>query len=176
MNKSTTLPQVRESQLLSSKRVEDWSVFIVLIRKNSADDKEILLVLNTDIKGDKWGLPGGRIEKPEINRGIINTITALGRELREEAGLDLEKINLDFNFRNRNLPYVSEKQSWHCDNAVARVIVFYAEWNGSDDLRPSPDADADVTEARWFPVNQFPENLYKSHRIRIHGILQTLKN
>ena len=42
-------------------------------------------------EGDKWGLPGGKINKEDANKE-----TAMLRELQEETGLVLEKKDLNF--------------------------------------------------------------------------------
>ncbi|MDO8425499.1 MAG: NUDIX domain-containing protein [bacterium] len=48
--------------------------------------EEKFLVLKATYKGLKWDLPGGALEFPELHNA------SLKREVREEAGLDIENI------------------------------------------------------------------------------------
>lgn len=162
------------------KPVKSWSIFILLIN----EDGKILLVLNkAEKKGDKrtkplgWGLPGGHVDAHEISSssGYIDLKSAIGRELREETGLDINNINLSLNFQNTSLPLFEDKNDWNDKTAISRVIVLAGQIKGPIKLAPQPTSD--IIEARWFSLAEI-ENLkpqiYKSHRRRIYQVLKII--
>lgn len=75
------------------------TVDLVIFRKNSQDDLEVLLIKRRDDPfKDHWALPGGFVEvgvghKPEGDQGE-SLIEAAARELKEETNLDVQRDNL----------------------------------------------------------------------------------
>lgn len=98
------------------------------------DGREILLVRHTYRTG--WHFPGGGIEKNET------VMTALQRELGEEAGVELTEPPTLFGvFAN-------------FDNFPSDHVAFYVI-NGWRQARvPAPNSE--IAEVAFFPVNQLP--------------------
>ena len=95
---------------------------------------------------DKWALPGGFVNKNELLE------TACKRELYEETGLQLEKMNqfrtfdaIDRDPRHRTISVV-----------FSAMVDEKTEVNGGDD----------AAQAGWFPFDHLPELAF-DHRMII---------
>lgn len=166
---------------IRSKPVKAWSIFI-LLRDESG---KILLVLNRSekkedekTKPEGWGLPGGHVDTYEIRSdGYIDLKSAIKRELEEETGLDINNIDLSFNFKNVRLPLFEDKKDWNDKRAISRVIVLFGQLKGLIELAPRPASD--IIEARWFnpsEIDNLGPQIYKSHRRRIRQILDIMES
>lgn len=98
-----------------------------------------VLLVGNDWQGHgrvRYTLPGGVVERGE------STLDALGREVREETGLEVTAIN--------HLAYaVHVEDRRRNDRAVS--FAFVAEYEGL--LNPK-DPDGFIVEARFFPVEE----------------------
>jgi 8-oxo-dGTP pyrophosphatase MutT (NUDIX family) len=160
---------------MNSKPVKSWSVFILL---QSIDRKKILLVYNKDEKKldgkrktEGWGLPGGGVDDKEIHRGIVEIKTALRRELKEETGIDLDEVEIA---DHRDFFYFEDKPDWINKDGISRIVVLVGRLKKEVELQPQPGAD--VTEAKWFNLDEiFRLNIYRSHLRRILYLLKMKK-
>jgi ADP-ribose pyrophosphatase YjhB (NUDIX family) len=106
----------------------------------------VLLLEHVFRAGSGWGIPGGFIrvaEQPEA---------ALRRELREEVGLELERLEIAF-VRTLLRPKHIE-------------IVFRCRAQGEAQPR-----SLEVKSAAWFPQDALPETLSEDQRRMINRAL-----
>jgi len=152
--------------------VTSWSVFILL----KCGDK-ILLVYNKEeekpdgkVKRAAWGLPGGKVEEDEIHNNEIEEKKALARELREETGIDLNKVRI---MKHPDLYLYEDKPDWFEKKKKSRVIVLVGEIK--EEIEPQPSLEADVIEGKWFPISEISKlDIYKNHLRRIQVLLNNL--
>ncbi len=83
-------------------------------------------------KGEKWVVPGGRIEEGESPEEAVR------REVREETGLTV--VNMEI------LEVVRR-------NGVEWWVFLVKKWEG--EMNPH-DPDGEIQEARWFPISRAP--------------------
>jgi len=131
---------------------------------------EILLVRNKKeprekfTKPEGWGLPGGGVEEGE------EFCEAAFRELEEETSLTMKEVKISL--RKEDI-YYEMRSSREQPNKTHLVVVFRAELLvPADSLKITPTIEADVVEAKWFAPDDFPEDLYRSHRGRINFFLK----
>jgi len=100
-----------------------------------------LLLLRQSYRA-RWGLPGGLLQRGE------SATSAAVREVREEAGLDIELIG---------------EPTVVVDAEPRRVdVIFRARpANGADPDSALPSSP-EVVEVRWFPVGELPELQFES--------------
>jgi len=124
------------------------SVFVALLYKNPKGKYEVALVLNPESKPaphinkpSGWGMIGGRAQK-----GEKPLQTAL-RECREEASITLD-------------PSVFQAERRETDETTGheRYALFAILYERLP-LKPGDD----ILDARWFPIDELPENTYRSH-------------
>ena len=96
----------------------------------------VLLLKHRFRPGAGWGMPGGFMEKGEQPEEAVR------RELREEVGLELEKLRL-FTTRTFKKPMQVE-------------IVFTARAIGEAD-----ELNFEIQKAAWFSPDEFPKELPK---------------
>ena len=111
------------------------------------DQGRVLLLDHVFRAGNGWGIPGGFIEEGEQPEA------ALRRELREEAGLELESVEIAF---ARTLKNPSQIE-----------IIFRC--------RPAGRAQAqsvEIKSAGWFALDSLPPGLIKDQRRLIERALQ----
>jgi len=102
----------------------------VICRNNQG---KFLSVKETKNRG--WWFPGGKVDPPE------NFFQAAIREVREEAGIDIElKGILRTEYRIK-------------DDFQKIRVIFYAEPK-DEDQKPKSKADKDSLEARWLTVEE----------------------
>ena len=94
----------------------------------------VLLLKHRFRPGSGWGLPGGFIERGE------QPVEALRRELREEIGLEVERLKL-FTVRAFKRPKQVE-------------IVYMGQAVGNPD-----ELSFEIQVAEWFLPNEFPPEL-----------------
>lgn len=116
------------------------AVYLVL-RK---DDQVLLLRrANTGYQDGKYGLVAGHLDGDELGT------TAMVREAKEEAGIDVDPSKLEF-------VHVAHRLS---RNQVGqeRVDVFYQlkEWQGNI-VNAEPEKCDDLS---WFDINNLPDNM-----------------
>jgi ADP-ribose pyrophosphatase YjhB (NUDIX family) len=110
------------------------------------DQDRVLLLEHVFRPGSGWGIPGGFIaaaEQPEA---------ALRRELREEVGLELKRLEIAF-VRTLRRPQHIE-------------IVFRCCAQGEAQPR-----SLEVKNAAWFPLHALPETLSEDQRRLINRAL-----
>ena len=110
------------------------------------DQDRVLLLEHVFRAGSGWGIPGGFIavaEQPEA---------ALRRELREEVGLELERLEIAFVKTLRRPKHIE--------------IVFRCRAQG--EARPR---GLEVKSAAWFPLDALPETLAEDQRRLINRAL-----
>jgi len=100
---------------------------------------QVLLVRHTYIGG--WYMPGGGVKRGET------LDQAARREAREEAGAELNNISLMGAFSN----FIELKSDHN--------ILFF-----SDDFTLSGRHDFEIAEARFFPLDDLPQDLWPGHR------------
>ena len=108
------------------------------------DAGEILLLKHRFRTGSGWGIPGGFLELGEQPE------EALRRELREEVGLEVDRVEL-FSSRSFRKPRQVE-------------IVFRCRANSHVDLKPRT---IEVESAGWFSVRALPPGLPRDQRVLI---------
>lgn len=106
------------------------------------DEKIVLIKRKFDPFKDVWCLPGGHVEHGEQVK------TAAKREAKEETGLDIEIKELlgiyDEPGRDPRGPIISV--AYVCSTAGGEL-----------------SADTDAKEARWFPLDDLPDELGFDH-------------
>jgi 8-oxo-dGTP diphosphatase len=110
----------------------------------------VLLLKHAFRKGSGWGIPGGFMEKGEQPEEAIR------RELREEAGLEVEDARLVAVRTIRGAQQVE--------------ILFLARARDSADARA---ASAEVSAVGWFGRDALPPELSKDQRRLIDLALET---
>lgn len=108
----------------------------------------VLLVEHTYLKG--WHLPGGGVDSGETAE------SAIIRELREEAGVEVEG-------RPRLLSIHSAEKLFKGDH----VLVFRVDrWR-----RVASNAEGEILHAEFFPPDALPEGTTRSTRERVAEVL-----
>ena len=103
----------------------------------------------------RWDLPKGKIEQNESDR------EAAIREVEEECGITGLKIRqpLPPTFHIYRSPFIVEKNNW----VLKKTSWFEMEYSGNE--LPSPQAEEQIEEVRWFTKQQLPvvlQNTYAS--------------
>ena len=106
----------------------------------------VLLLKHRFRPGTGWGIPGGYIETGEQPE------EALRRELREEAGLEIEKIEL---FLVRAFKKPRQVEIVYLCRAVGNPVQLNYE----------------IEKAEWFSPNDLPPELPKDQTEQIHSAL-----
>ena len=109
-------------------------VRVVMLQNN-----EIWLVRHTYLPG--WFLPGGGLKRGETLE------QAARREALEETGAELRATTL--------IGAYSNFKEWKTDH----TLVFYC-----NDFNINGKTDGEIAEARAFPLNALPANIYSVHR------------
>jgi ADP-ribose pyrophosphatase YjhB (NUDIX family) len=110
------------------------------------DEGRILLLKHVFRPDSGWGIPGGFLNKEEQPEEAVR------RELREEAGLELEEIELAY-IRTLKLP--------------AQIEIYYrarTTW-------PARPQSFEIAEAEWFSPANLPETLSSDQRQIIEIVL-----
>jgi ADP-ribose pyrophosphatase YjhB (NUDIX family) len=119
------------------------------VRAAVLDDQDrVFLIRHTYVRG--WHLPGGGVEPGE------SVIEALGRELREEAGIEatgLPQLHGVFH----------ERAASDRDHVLLYVI---REFHAIAAKAP----DAEIAEAGFFPLNALPDGTTRGTRARLDEI------
>jgi 8-oxo-dGTP pyrophosphatase MutT (NUDIX family) len=98
-------------------------------------DGRVLLIRHS--YRERWGLPGGLLEKGESPAG------AAIREVREEVNLDIALVG--------EPAFVVDAESRRVD------VVFRARPVRADDADAVRPTSVEIVETRWFPRQDFPE-------------------
>ena len=112
------------------------------VRIMMMQDGKVLLVRHTYLEG--WFMPGGGVKRNET------LDQAARREAHEEVGAQLNEISL--------MGAYTHFLEWKSDHN----ILFF-----SDDFTLNGRHDREIAEARFFPLDNLPDNLYPSHRRRL---------
>jgi ADP-ribose pyrophosphatase YjhB (NUDIX family) len=110
------------------------------------DDGRVLLLEHVFRSDSGWGIPGGFLNKGEQPEA------GLRRELREEIGVELERVEFLF---ARTLPKPRQIE-----------IYFRARLIGT----PQP-CSFEIRSAAWFPIENLPSELSKDQRRLIERAL-----
>lgn len=103
---------------------------------------KVLLVRH--VYQDGWFMPGGGMKRKETLE------QAARRECHEEAGVDMQKIELFGIFFNYS--------EWKSDH----ITLFLSE-----DFTMTDKQDNEIAEKRFFPLDALPESLGSGHRRRL---------
>ena len=120
------------------------------------DDERRLLLARRGIEPfkDKWDLPGGFLEENE------EPLDCLRRELREEAGVEIEPLELLGVWLDR----------YGGDGAAQTTLNLY--WTARI-VDGTPEPDDDVAELRWFGPDEIPvDELAFPHTRRVISVLR----
>jgi ADP-ribose pyrophosphatase YjhB (NUDIX family)/adenosine deaminase len=136
--------------------------------RRGASGPEVLLIrrdLDAPAEPGRWALMGGFVHtdapRGEPWRpGAESLLHAVVREVREEAGLDLEALA-------SSLVHVADVEGgWRDERdtptAWSRTSVFAILLEGEPAARPVAGGD-DACDARWWPLHAFPEPLAFDH-------------
>lgn len=107
---------------------------------------QVLLVRHTYVSG--WFMPGGGVQRGET------LDAAARREAAEEVGAELHDLRLVGAFSN-----FKELKSDH-------NILFL-----STDFTVGRKQDSEIAEARFFPLDDLPEELWPGHRRRLEELV-----
>jgi ADP-ribose pyrophosphatase YjhB (NUDIX family) len=110
------------------------------------DDDRILLLKHVFRAGSGWGIPGGFMNKGEQPEA------ALRREVHEEVGLDLDRVELAF---VRTLKQIGQVE-----------IYFRAAPRGAPEPR-----SMEIKSADWFKLDELPAGLSRDQRKIIERVL-----
>jgi mutator protein MutT len=108
------------------------------------EKKEVLLLNHVLRPFSGWGIPGGFIDKGEQAEDAIR------REIREEIGIEISRLKL----------YTIRTIGSHLE------IVFFALPEGEPKI-----SSAEIMEARWFGIEDLPEEVAKTHRMHIEDAM-----
>lgn len=104
------------------------------------EKKEVLLLNHVLRPYSGWGIPGGFIDKGEQAEDAIR------REIREEIGIEISRLKL----------YMIRTLGSHLE------ILFFAKPEGEPGI-----CSAEIIELRWFPIDEIPSDVAKTHRKHI---------
>ena len=107
------------------------------------DERNRLLMMKRSDSGC-WGPPGGAVELGEIVE------TAARREVLEEAGLDVQEMELFGVFSGPELYY-----KYPNGDEVYNVTIIYLSRDTVGEIR----LNEEHTEWRWFEVDEIPEKI-----------------
>ena len=126
------------------------SVSAVILR-----ERRLLLQQRSD--GGQWGLPGGSVEVGE------SVLQALGREVREETGLEIRVRRLVGVYSEPALQIVRYPTGhvWHYVNLCFECTIRSGELMTSDE----------TLDLGFFSPRRLPATLLPNHRIRIRDAL-----
>jgi 8-oxo-dGTP diphosphatase len=110
----------------------------------------VLLLKHVFRPGSGWGIPGGFVEREEQPEEAIR------RELREEAGIELDEARL---VAARTLPRVQQVE-----------LLFFARAAAGTRARV---ASAEISRAEWFEREALPAGLTKDQRGLISRALES---
>ena len=124
-------------------------------------EKKVLLTLRSEKVWwpKQWCLPGGHLG------GGQDWLTALKEEVREEVGLEVVKSQLVGIYSDPSINQLWEpKQGKKISFVVASFLV--TGFNGA------VKCNEEVSETGWFSIDQLPEPLMSSERIKITDALR----
>ena len=106
-----------------------------------------ILLIQRDVEPNKgsWGTPGGYVEWDETTEETVK------REVKEETGLDVTETHLVGVYSS---PHRHPKQV---------INVVYLAKVGEGDIKHGDDA----MEARWFSLEELPEQMALDHKKNI---------
>ncbi len=117
------------------------SVAVIITNANG----KVLLLDHILRPGSGWGIPGGFIEHGEQPE------TAIRRELREEAGIDLENLTM---LRVRTI-------NRHIE------MLFRAESNGTAAVK-----SREIKSLGWFALNEMPAEMSQIQKTIVEKVLK----
>jgi NADH pyrophosphatase NudC (nudix superfamily) len=109
----------------------------------------LLMQKRTDNK--LWGLTGGFMEPGESFEETV------ARETFEELGITIQNLTFESVFSGKNLYY-----QYPNGDEVFSVIAVYSGLCASEDFKLD---DKEVSEVRYFPINDLPDNINPNHQI-----------
>jgi len=135
-------------------RIRRWSVraieprFTVTAGAVVYDERgRVLLLKHVFRMGSGWGIPGGFVERGE------QTDDALRRELREEAGLEVDEVKIAFTRTSRRPQQI---EIIYCCRAASA---------------PAPQS-FEIKTAEWFTLDTLPPGLPSDQRQIIRRVLE----
>ena len=111
------------------------------------DEGSVLLVKHVFRPGSGWGVPGGFINAGEQAEDAVR------RELREEIGLELDRVEMAF---VRTVEHVKQLE-----------IIFRCRASGT----PRP-RNIEINRVEWFKLDALPEDLPRAQRQTIARALR----
>ncbi|MBP3377962.1 MAG: NUDIX hydrolase [Clostridia bacterium] len=126
---------------------------VILINESG----EILLQLRKD--NGKWGYHGGSVELNEVVE------CAAARELFEETGLRANSLELFGVFSGEDMAY-----TYPNGDVVSNVDIVFICRDYSGTLIPQAE---EVSELRFFPLNDLPENIFDANIPALKKLVET---
>ena len=120
-----------------------------MITRSSGESREILLVRRgVEPYAGYWDMPGGFIENGEDPRD------ALHREIREELAAEITVSEL---FTAEVDTYPREGVPESASNTLC--LYYICALDGTEATETALTPADDITECRWFTLDEFPENI-----------------
>ncbi|MFE8700002.1 NUDIX hydrolase [Cytobacillus sp. FJAT-54145] len=121
------------------------------------DEKGRLLLQQRKHPRGTWGIPGGLMELGESTEDVAR------RELYEETGIEVEKLNL-LNVYSGEQNFVKAENG---DEFYVVTVAYYSEnYKGKLVMDPSESINLE-----FFYPSELPENIVKSHKIILNEFL-----
>ena len=170
---------IKLTELIEQKLPTYWytgvnpTVDMVIIKNG----KLLLILRGGEVEHGKWALPGGFIDTPAKKgepwiQGHETPLQAAIREVKEETGLDVDKISKLIKpigiYEGNNRDPRDTKESWSRSNAFGLILP--------NDIDSNVTAMDDAKDANWFDIKHLPIIAFDHLKIIKDGLKKLLKS